>query len=770
MDYGYLGPVLGNNKARRFFVATIIAYFVFTILFSYFLIGSITEVMQSIVFGIDRGENLTLPIILAGIVSPICTRVAIRLSAGENKTSRVILDIITLGITIPIVGIILLFVLGGGAGVFVSLIFDEGTITPEMAFNILTLVAFGIPGLFLILITWNILPGQKADKMKRTHSELKKIEEKAAIAKADLYDRRHADSLRRLENAKKDFEDIQREEPPTEGTSERINTTRSRIDEVSEQIVEKILSEIEEQTLSGNHIEAHELLSHVDQTDIRYDDFSETIDSLREDIDKNLSNAVSAEIDRMKESIERAKQATKKGEFKEARDQLDVSGHKATVAEIDSEYIPAEFYELSNQQSRIRSDIIQKEREAKIQSHSEEIADLLEINASQVKLNTDEPELYQELEETLIELDELKQEYPNQSWDQLNTHIKTDITETNSGTSSSVQIYTEIISDSGEILRYIETAGQSHPAIHPTEWRKTVDMAIEEMTSDSLKPLISEVEQLKEGIWEREHLYQMSWQEFEHLIGSLYDSLGYRTEVTQGTSDMGVDVWAERDGVRQAIQVKQFGRGNPVGREPLQKTVSAIAKGDAHEAVVITSSRFTRTAIEYAADFGPGLELISGEKLIEKLSLSDVPPPTSETSNVDTVDTATHEEDNTPSDIGTPLPEKNTHWNNKSKYPYDNFPDATEDIKELKRNQEHDKAEELLLWCINYAESEARSGQRGHARWYYKHLAIIYRKDHRYQDEIDILQRYVSFCNSMNIEPRDEIVDRLNDAKQVTTE
>jgi len=203
----------------------------------------------------------------------------------------------------------------------------------------------------------------------------------------------------------------------------------------------------------------------------------------------------------------------------------------------------------------------------------------------------------------------------------------------------------------------------------------------------------------------------------------------------------------------------------------LGSTVSAIAKGDADEAVVVTSSRFTRTAKEYATDFGAGLELVAGERLIEKLSLSDVPPPTPEDSETNSADTVTQQVavDSSPTNIGIPLTARNGNWNNEGKYSYESFHNATEDVKELKRNREHEKAEELLLWCINFAESETKPGVRGHARWYYKHLAIIYRKENRYQDEVDILQRYVSFCNSMNIEPRNDIISRLNKAKQYTT-
>lgn len=768
MLFGYLEQIVGRRKARRFFALTLFGYFTLVITVSYLFTGSITETVRSVFSGIDQGENLSFSIMSSGILTSICAREAIRRSINEHKFSRLVLDIVIFSIITPVVGLILLIILGVGVMAVASPLFSQVTI--EMIFNVVALVAFVLPVLLSTLITWNILPGKKADKMKQTHSELRNINKNLSAAKSDLNEGKYINSVQQVEFAKRDFEDIQDGKPQTEGISERIATTQSQIDKISKLAFEEVFSEIRERTLSGNYIEAHELLASVEQTDIRYDYFTETMDSLREDIDRNLSNIVSSEIDSMRESIDRAKQAKKNEDYVEARDQLNVSAHESAIAEIDSEYIPDEFYELANQQSCLRSDIIQAEKEAQIQNHREQISDLLGIKEPLIKLNTDDPKMYQVLEETLTELDQLKREHPSQSWDEIEDNIRRDILETKSCFADTVQTYTEIISDSVEILRYIETVGGSHPSIHPTEWRAAVDTALKQVCLDSLKPVVSEIEQLKKGLWQREHLYQMSWQEFEHLIGSLYESLGYTTEVTQGTSDMGVDVWAEGEGVRRAIQVKQFSRGNTVGREPLQKTVSTIAKGDADEAVVITSSRFTRTADEYAAEFGPELELISGEKLIEKLSLSDVPPPSSDDFETASVDTSTQKGvvDNFSSHIGTPLTDKNGDWSNKNKYAYERFNDATNDIKELKRNQEHDKAEELLLWCINFAESETKPGVRDHPRWYYRHLAIIYRKDNRYQDEVSILQRYVSFCNNMNIEPRDEITDRLNRAKQLT--
>jgi len=107
-------------------------------------------------------------------------------------------------------------------------------------------------------------------------------------------------------------------------------------------------------------------------------------------------------------------------------------------------------------------------------------------------------------------------------------------------------------------------------------------------------------------------------------------------------------------------------------------------------------------------------------------------------------------------------------------YPYDHYTGAVEDIKQLKRERRHEEAEELLLWCIDFTENQA---QREYALdshaivapWYYKRLAIVYRKDDHFGDEVDILERYVETMNELGGTPKDELVDRLERARELAS-
>jgi len=102
---------------------------------------------------------------------------------------------------------------------------------------------------------------------------------------------------------------------------------------------------------------------------------------------------------------------------------------------------------------------------------------------------------------------------------------------------------------------------------------------------------------------------------------------------------------------------------------------------------------------------------------------------------------------------------------------YDHYTDVVDDVKELKREERHDEAERILQWCLdqNEAEAEGGGGVGAIAPWYYKHLAIIYRKDDRHRDEIAVLEQYVAACETAGQPPDEELVERLERARELVS-
>lgn len=121
----------------------------------------------------------------------------------------------------------------------------------------------------------------------------------------------------------------------------------------------------------------------------------------------------------------------------------------------------------------------------------------------------------------------------------------------------------------------------------------------------------------------------------------------------------------------------------------------------------------------------------------------------------------------TPVDTGS-----DSEWERADKYPYDHYTDAIEDIKQFKREGRHDEVIDLLEWCIDYTEAEAEADgpvESEPAPAYYRHLGIVLRKEDRYYDEVDILERYVSWFEDHGGTPREEFVERLERANELAS-
>jgi len=74
-------------------------------------------------------------------------------------------------------------------------------------------------------------------------------------------------------------------------------------------------------------------------------------------------------------------------------------------------------------------------------------------------------------------------------------------------------------------------------------------------------------------------------------------------------------------------------------------------------------------------------------------------------------------------------------------------------IKYYKQQKMYDKAIHLLMYCVEETEKEARIKNWGVAPWYYEQLAIIYHKLKRYDEEIQILQRYAQQPKAPGVGP-----------------
>lgn len=117
-------------------------------------------------------------------------------------------------------------------------------------------------------------------------------------------------------------------------------------------------------------------------------------------------------------------------------------------------------------------------------------------------------------------------------------------------------------------------------------------------------------------------------QEFERLVVKLLQSMGYGGEiknsgiVTKLSNDGGIDGIIKEDilGFNHiSIQAKRYALGNLVGRNEVQSFVGAVAGTSSKKGVFITTSDYTKGAIEYIESLNgtPTIILINGSQLTE---------------------------------------------------------------------------------------------------------------------------------------------------------
>lgn len=92
--------------------------------------------------------------------------------------------------------------------------------------------------------------------------------------------------------------------------------------------------------------------------------------------------------------------------------------------------------------------------------------------------------------------------------------------------------------------------------------------------------------------------------EFEKVVASVLQESGYRVSLTPETNDRGIDVIAEKDSVRCAVQAKYYSEGNRVGSSAVQKVSGLLSRPDINHVAVVTTSSFTTEAEKVASNRG----------------------------------------------------------------------------------------------------------------------------------------------------------------------
>jgi restriction system protein len=113
-------------------------------------------------------------------------------------------------------------------------------------------------------------------------------------------------------------------------------------------------------------------------------------------------------------------------------------------------------------------------------------------------------------------------------------------------------------------------------------------------------------------------IQELSWKEFEYLVGEAYKRKGYRVlENTQQGPDQGIDLVLSKDSEVTLVQCKNW-KTNKVGVSVVREHFGVVMAEGASRGIVVCSGSFT----EEAKAFGDkvDIELIGGRKLAKLIS------------------------------------------------------------------------------------------------------------------------------------------------------
>jgi restriction system protein len=113
-------------------------------------------------------------------------------------------------------------------------------------------------------------------------------------------------------------------------------------------------------------------------------------------------------------------------------------------------------------------------------------------------------------------------------------------------------------------------------------------------------------------------LVNISWHEFELLVGEYFRRQGYSVEETEGGADGGVDLIITRNGEKHLVQCKQW-KAYKVGVKIVRELLGVMVGSGATGGFVITSGDFTKDAVSFAR--ANNIELLDGKVLKQMLKL-----------------------------------------------------------------------------------------------------------------------------------------------------
>jgi hypothetical protein len=99
-------------------------------------------------------------------------------------------------------------------------------------------------------------------------------------------------------------------------------------------------------------------------------------------------------------------------------------------------------------------------------------------------------------------------------------------------------------------------------------------------------------------------IYRLSGRDFERFLGRIFEGFGFDVQLTSTAKDGGIDLlcMTTKFGIPLvlAVEAKRYAAHRPISVELVRSFVGANAQWHANKLVYVTTSRYTRTAVEFA--------------------------------------------------------------------------------------------------------------------------------------------------------------------------
>jgi len=150
--------------------------------------------------------------------------------------------------------------------------------------------------------------------------------------------------------------------------------------------------------------------------------------------------------------------------------------------------------------------------------------------------------------------------------------------------------------------------------VDDSKWKKEINFFIENLILPGIikikiKP--TDFDQMRTMIYKATASYEkssavfspaISPTDYEDLVASRLREFGWSARTTSATGDQGIDIIAEKDGLKLVVQCKLY--SSPVGNKAVQEIIAGKTFEQADAAAVISNATYTPSARQLASSAG----------------------------------------------------------------------------------------------------------------------------------------------------------------------